>query len=252
MSIYHVSSGRYYGSIPVETYNRRAVQRFSGSEINLETRKLDVYKYSKDCIDVFYNRQLLVPNIDYVADDGLTIEFLTNVTITSTDVIVVYSWFDNSMTDTAAFPRQEILLKATENNQTVFEVSYDSGNLSVYKNGLRLSKSEYTANDGNIITLVEGVPIGTNIICEVWEKNISSFDVVSTQSNKLLSETQIIIDDTTAGSSISVTYDTTFVAVYKNRQRLYKNIDYSATNGMTIAFNEALVSGDTILIETYI
>lgn len=251
MSIYHVSSGRNYGAIPIKTYNRRNIQRFSGSSIDLETRKLNVYKYSKNCIDVFYNRQLLVPNIDYTADDGVTIEFLPNVSINSTDIIVVYSWFDNSTTDTSSFPRQEILLKATEENQTTFNVTYDSGNLSVYKNGLRLSKSEYSANDGKTLTLVNGVPINTTILCEVWENNASSFDIDNTSNVKLLTEKQVIIDETTAGSSISVTYDVAFLAVYKNRQRLYKNIDYSATNGTTITFNESLVSGDVILIETY-
>ena len=251
MSIYHVSSSRNYGAIPIKTYNRRNIQKFSGSNIDTETRKLTVYKYSKGCVDIFYNRQLLVPGVDYTADDGLTIEFLPNVTISSNDIIVIYSWFDNSITDTASFPRQEILLKATVDNQTDFNVTYDSdGNLSVYKDGLRLSKSDYIANDGKKISLVNGVPINTVIICEVWENNISSFDV-SPQQQKLLTEKQVVIDDSTAGSSVSVIYDKSYVAVYKNRQRLYKNVDYSATNGTSITFTDSLVAGDTILVETY-
>lgn len=250
MSIYHVSRSRYYGATPVKTYNRRNIQKFSGSSIDTETRKLNVYKYSKNCVDVYYNRQLLVPDVDYVATDGVTIEFLPSVTITSTDIIVVYSWFDNSTTDTSAFPRQEVMLKATEDNQTIFDVTYDSGNLSVFKDGLRLSKSEYRATDGKTVRLVTGVPINTVILVEIWENNISSFDIDSGTEVKLLTEKQVIIE--VATSSVSVTYDPTFIAVYKNRQRLFKNIDYSATNGSTITFSDGLLVGDTLLIETYI
>jgi alpha-ketoglutarate-dependent taurine dioxygenase len=50
-------------------------------------------------------------------------------------------------------------------------------------------------------------------------------------------------------TEIQVTHDTAIVEVYKNRQRLYNTLDFTA-DGSVISFTDDLLQGDVILIVT--
>lgn len=50
-------------------------------------------------------------------------------------------------------------------------------------------------------------------------------------------------------TEIQVNHDTAIVEVYKNRQRLYNTLDFTA-NGSVITFTDDLLQGDVVLIVT--
>lgn len=79
--------------------------------------------------------------------------------------------------------------------QTVFTVTYSVGNLEVYRNGLLLAVSDYTAIDGTSVVLNVGAVV--NDIINV--KTYDTFDVANTYTK---GEVDLILGDITAALDI--------------------------------------------------
>jgi hypothetical protein len=252
MGIINVTNDRYYGNQPISTYNRRKVDKIAGTQIDHETRTLKLYSYSTDCLDIFQNGRLLVDKVDYIAKDGKNIIFSDNITLSNNDIFVIYSWYSTGTADTTQVPRQEIYLVAEMENQRIFQCRYNPNNIAIYVNGLRLLQSEYEATDGEVIVLENGVKIGSTILVEVWDMTVTQFDLDSPSGYRIayLTETLYSIAEESDKTKIEQTYDTNQIAVYKNRQRLYRGIDFEAQDGDVITFQTPLIKGDEILVET--
>lgn len=114
--------------------------------------------------------------------------------------------------------------------------------LMVYKNRQRLFPDiDYTINTaGTLITFTDDLNASDVILLITCENPDSS------EGKLTFSEQNVSI--TSATTSVNVTYDTLFVAVYRNRQRLFKNIDFFADSGSVISFTDSLSAGDQLLI----
>ena len=146
---------------------------------------------------------------------------------------------ENSSSSSANHPYlSESFITITSTTKTL-SVVYDPGFLVLYKNRQKLYNGiDFTATDGTTIIFTNDLVIDDVILIIACESD-SDNTLVLTEQN---------VSITTATTSVNVTYDTTFVAVYKNRQRLYKNIDFFADDGNVISFKNSLSSGDVLLI----
>jgi len=130
------------------------------------------------------------------------------------------------------------------NATTTFTVSgnYTVGYLDVYRNGVRLVRSEdYTATNGTTFTLTVAAQNG-DIVEAVAHK---VYPLVSTVA-RVTTAITATSGQTTFTSSGGYTLN--YVDVYLNGVKLIINDDFTAANGSTIVLAEGAVAGDIIEI----
>ena len=136
-------------------------------------------------IDVYYNGILLTPDL-YVATDGVTV-VLDNAAVGG-DPVTIIAWQLAGINPTGATGPtgggatgptgpanvgafQEYNFAAT-NGQTQFVCVYTPPYVEVFVNGVKLTPSEYLANNGNVITL--NAPSVTGDLVDIVAWSISS------------------------------------------------------------------------------
>lgn len=119
--------------------------------------------YNVGNLQVYVNGVLLDSD-NYTANNSSTV--IIDYSLNSGDEVTVNKWGLNANTALIAFTKQEEFIAS--NNQTVFNTSnpYETEYLSVFRNGILLEKSEYTANGGTLVTLDSGVPENDIIVLQ--------------------------------------------------------------------------------------
>jgi Phage tail fibre repeat len=127
--------------------------------------------YIPEYIQVHLNGVLL-DTTDYTASDGSNI--ILNTGSNSGDTISVGKWFfDNSIYLSALQELEEFTATANQTNFTITG-TYTQDYIKVYRNGVLLEKSEYTATGGNLVVIDYPVPENDIISIEYW--GASSYD----------------------------------------------------------------------------
>lgn len=124
--------------------------------------------YIPEYISVHLNGVLL-DSSDYSATNGTTL--VLNSGATSGDTISVGKWFfDNSIYLSAI---QKVDEFTATSNQTTFytEGNYTQDYIKVYRNGILLEKSEYTALGGTEVVIDYPIPLNDIIAIEYWGAN---------------------------------------------------------------------------------
>lgn len=143
------------------------------------------------------------------------------------------TWTDVSGSD---FYMEENEFTATA-SQTTFTVTYTVGAVEVYRNGLKLSASDYTATNGTSIVLTTGADAGDLITVLTYQKFAvqgDSYTYTSTEQTASASQTVF-----------TVSYDASVLEVYMNGIKL-SNTDYTASNGTSVTLNVACVGGEIL------
>lgn len=132
---------------------------------------------------------------------------------------------------------------ATE-GQTTFTVTngYATGLVDVYVNGTKLSSDEFVDTSGTDVIITEGVSLD-NIV------EVVKFLPSSGVSNNALRQLTTF-NVTGSQSTFNVDYTPGLLDVYYNGARL-SSVDYVASNGTSITFATASVSGDTVDVMVY-
>lgn len=119
--------------------------------------------------------QITINNVSEIEYNGKHIikEILTYGESNIREFTFELSSSPNVATPILADPRKEEVLYEVSNNdfiyilpysgQTTFQVEYEVGSIDVYKNGIRLSKESYTANDGKTLTLNDYCELGDTL-----------------------------------------------------------------------------------------
>lgn len=124
--------------------------------------------YTPEYISVYINGVLLSSS-DFTANNGTSV--ILSIPATIGDSVVVNKWFfDNSIYLTAIQKVDEFTCSA---NQTSFTTSayYDENNVKVYRNGVLLEKSAYTASSGTELVLSSNTNSGDIVSIEYWGTN---------------------------------------------------------------------------------
>jgi len=126
----------------------------------------------------------------------------------------------------------------TTSGQVSIAVTYNAGLVDVFSNGVKLTPSEYTAIDGNTITVAEPFLGGETI------------DVISYSQSSAITRNEYSYVSTVHQSYFFVVYDPRFVDVFVNGVRLTPS-EYTATDGQTIILTEPCNIGDIVDIVTF-
>ena len=105
--------------------------------------------------------------------------------VTATSGIVTYYGDGSRLSGVAA--TKVVSRSVATNNQTTFSVSYTTGYLDVYLNGIKLDSTEFTASNGTSVVLTEGAS----------ENDVLEF---ITFTNVALSSGTAVFDDTATNS----------------------------------------------------
>jgi len=128
--------------------------------------------YYPGFLEVYYNGTLLTED-RYTATNGTTVT-LTNNAIGG-DLLVMIAWEIANVSQltgptgpaaTGAYVRYDF---TATTGQTIFRVPYNIGYIDVYYDGTLLSSDQYTATDGNTVTLNNPSISGDQVIIISWE-----------------------------------------------------------------------------------
>jgi len=167
------------------------------------------------------NHKHLTSDITYFRED--LNEALTTMVAAGKDTSYIY---------TAA--GGETVVNSTDSSEAV---NYDVGFVAVFKNGLKLiPNTDFTASDGKQITNL--TPLTTNDVIEVvaYAKGIYYDD-------QLTSTTYTASGGETV---VTHTYSVGYLDVYKNGIKLVPTEDFTANNGTSVTFSNALIASDTV------
>jgi len=183
-----------------------------------------------------------------VENDGIsvgtgitTINFGTNLNVSASNGIATITASnvddDGSTTDThfLAISRSTTQLVAYP-GQTNFIVDYNVGFVDIFLNGVRLTASEYIAENGTSIAVLESCFGGENV-------DIIAYDTKTTRTTTefiaICGQREFVVD-----------YNVGFLDIFVNGVRLTKS-EYVATNGTSIILSEACFKGDNIDVIAY-
>jgi hypothetical protein len=141
------------------------------------------------------------------------------------------------------------VIKATQKyvatqGQTTFTVTngYTTGLVDVFINGTKLSSDEFVDTSGIVVVITGGVEVD-NVVEIV--KYLPSAGVTNNALRQLTT-----FNVTGSQSTFNVDYIPGLLDVYYNGARL-SSVDYVASNGTSITFATASVSGDTVDVMVY-
>ena len=127
--------------------------------------------------------------------------------------------------------------------QTTFTVNYTPNAVNVYRNGVRLQSSDFTATTGTTIVLDDACTVGDSLEIEAF--TVSGIVAKST----VLSEVKFTA--TQGQTSFSLTYDVGGVFVFLNGIKL-QDSDYTATSGSAIVLASGANAGDILDIQKFV
>jgi hypothetical protein len=128
--------------------------------------------------------------------------------------------------------------------QTTFTVTngYTTGLVDVFINGTKLSSDEFVDTSGTSVVITGGVEV--NNVVEI----VKYLPSAGVSNNALRQLTTFNV--TSSQSTFNVNYTPGLLDVYYNGARL-SSADYEASNGTSILFATASVSGDTVDVMVY-
>ena len=179
-----------------------------------------------------YRNGVLLDTSEYTANDGTTItlnspaalgDYIDVLAYVIIGGVVPYSY--NYFTATAG--------------QTTFVIPYSIGYVGVYINGVLLSPSDYTANNGTSINLNVSTAAGDNVVVIAYTLFTGVAPFATTNYTATASQT-----------TFTQSYNPAAVLVFLNGV-LMNTSDYSAFNGTTIVLNVACKVGDIVNVFSY-
>lgn len=135
-------------------------------------------------------------------------------------------------------------------NYTLSQVATGDDYVVVSLNGVVQDPSEYSVS-GTTLTFSTAPALNDNVELRTFSRdsaNISLRDYAKFVYTITTTESSLSgVDD----NGVSLSYEVGYVDVYQNGIRLVGGDDYTATNGTSITFTDAVLSGDTVEVLSY-
>lgn len=119
--------------------------------------------YVGDNVQVYVNG-VLIDSSEYIANNSLTVVFYTGLNLD--DEVTITKWALDANTALITYIQSDEFVASSGQVSFNTSVPYQSGHLFVYRNGILLEKSEYSANGGTLVTLTSGVPANDIIVLQ--------------------------------------------------------------------------------------
>jgi hypothetical protein len=225
---------------------------FSGADDNGNT-----LAYSSGNIITFLNGILLVDSEDYVSTSGNSI--VLNSAANLNDILNVIKFRASGSGGNLSHEQYKYTVSSptttfSGNDDKGNSLSYETGELQVYLNGILLIDSQdYTASNGTSVVLTAATDSNDVLaISKYIGGNSSITNVVVTRQDTYV-YTTASPTTTISGTDDNNTllgYIVGQIQVFQNGILLIDSADYTATGNGTIALNAATDSGDTIIIQS--
>jgi hypothetical protein len=237
------------------TYTATANQTtFTGADNNSNT-----LAYSTGNIITFLNGILLIDSDDYVATTGSSI--VLNSPASLNDILNVVKFRASGSGGNLSHEQYKYTVSSptttfSGNDDKGNSLSYETGELQVYLNGILLIDSQdYTASNGTSIVLTAATDSNDVLAISRYLGGNSTVN----QVNNVFRSTHFVY--TTASPTTTITgsddnsatlsYIENQVQVFQNGILLIDSADYTATNGTSIILGTATDSDDTVVITAF-
>tara|TARA_B110000003_G_scaffold15636_1_gene15463 strand:- start:493 stop:1803 length:1311 start_codon:yes stop_codon:yes gene_type:complete len=146
-------------------------------------------------------------------------------------------------------------------NQTSFSgtdangdsLSYTSGQLAVFLNGVFLDPDDYTSTNGSAVVLDEGAKSSDYLEIVSWTAGVSSGLITGISNYEFTATAGQTVLTGADENSITLSYTPGKVLVFLNGVLMDNRggSDYTETSATTITFTAGLQVGDTVIIKSY-
>jgi len=146
-------------------------------------------------------------------------------------------------------------------NQTSFSgvdangssLSYTSGQIAVFLNGVFLDPDDYTATNGSAVVLDDGAKSSDYLEIITWTAGVTSGLITGISNYEFTATANQTVLSGADENSITLSYTPGKVLVFLNGVLMdnRSGTDYTETNASTITFSSGLQVNDTVIVKSY-
>lgn len=145
--------------------------------------------YVGDNVQVYVNG-VLIDSSEYTATDSLTVVF--DIGLNLDDEVTITKWALDANTALITYIQSDEFVASSGQVSFNTSVPYQSGHLFVYRNGILLEKSEYSANGGTLVTLNSGVPANDIIVLQYSGGAVTNTSTLWLLANSVINGTAVV------------------------------------------------------------
>lgn len=145
--------------------------------------------YVGNNVQVYVNG-VLIDSSEYTANNSLTVVFNTGLNLN--DEVTITKWALDANTALITYIQSDEFVATSGQVSFNTSVPYQSGHLFVYRNGILLEKSEYSANGGTLVTLTSGVPANDIIVLQYSGGAVTNTSTLWLMANSVINGTAVV------------------------------------------------------------
>lgn len=145
--------------------------------------------YVGDNVQVYVNG-VLIDSSEYTATDSLTVVF--DIGLNLDDEVTITKWALDANTALITYIQSDEFVASSGQVSFNTSVPYQSGHLFVYRNGILLEKSEYSANGGTLVTITSGVPANDIIVLQYSGGAVTNTSTLWLLANSVINGTAVV------------------------------------------------------------
>ena len=146
-------------------------------------------------------------------------------------------------------------------NQTTFSgtdangdsLSYTSGQIAVFLNGVFLDPDDYTATNGTSVVLADGAKSSDYLEIVSWTSGVTSGLITGISNYEFTATANQTVLSGADENGVTLSYTPGKVLVFLNGVLMdnRSGTDYTETNASTITFSSGLQVNDTVIVKSY-
>ena len=163
---------------------------------------------------------------------------------TSTDITAMKHYLYNASANQTTFSGTDV------NGESL---SYTSGQIAVFLNGVFLDPDDYTATNGSTVVLDDGAKSSDYIEIVAWTAGVTSGLITGISNYEFTATANQTVLTGADENGVTLSYTPGKVLVFLNGVLMdnRSGTDYTETNASTITFSSGLQVSDTVIVKSY-
>ena len=163
---------------------------------------------------------------------------------TSTDITAMKHYLYNASANQTTFSSTDV------NGESL---SYTSGQIAVFLNGVFLDPDDYTATNGSTVVLDDGAKSSDYIEIVAWTAGVTSGLITGISNYEFTATANQTVLTGADENGVTLSYTPGKVLVFLNGVLMdnRSGTDYTETNASTITFSSGLQVSDTVIVKSY-
>ena len=171
-------------------------------------------------------------------------ESIVEVGAESTEITVMKHYLYNASANQTTFSGTDV------NGESL---SYTSGQIAVFLNGVFLDPDDYTATNGSTVVLDDGAKSSDYIEIVAWTAGVTSGLITGISNYEFTATANQTVLTGADENGVTLSYTPGKVLVFLNGVLMdnRSGTDYTETNASTITFSSGLQVSDTVIVKSY-